>query len=131
MGDVGIKAMNTINVVIVNPLFAVAFFGGLISGYPAAVMWKHLDAYSKPARWYAVAATLVFFFGEFVVTVTQNVPRNDALAAVDPESDDGAEYWRKDYLKGWVAWNTARGVFAAVAAVLGGLSLSFMRKASH
>jgi uncharacterized membrane protein len=126
--DVGINIMNTINVIIVNPLFIIAFFGGLISGYPARVMWKNPDMYSMPARYYAVASTVVFFFGEFMVTVTQNVPRNNALLAVDPESDDGVNYWKNDFLKSWVAWNTARGIFAAISAVLGTLSLSFMRK---
>mmetsp|Transcript_19048 Transcript_19048/g.26810 ORF Transcript_19048/g.26810 Transcript_19048/m.26810 type:complete len:206 (+) Transcript_19048:210-827(+) len=126
--DVGINIMNKINVVIVNPLFIVAFFGGLISAYPTRVMMKNPDAYSKPARFYALASTLIFFFGEFMVTVTQNVPRNNALLAVDPDSDEGVEYWQNNFLKGWVAWNTARGFFATVSAVLGALSLAFMRK---
>ena len=126
--DVGINIMNKINIVIVNPAFAIAFFGGLISAYPARVMWKNPDDFSKPARYYAVATTLVFFFGEVMVTITQNVPRNNALLAVDPESDDGASYWEIQFLKGWVAWNTARGIFAFISAVFGGLCLSFMRK---
>mmetsp|Transcript_7066 Transcript_7066/g.8788 ORF Transcript_7066/g.8788 Transcript_7066/m.8788 type:complete len:207 (+) Transcript_7066:108-728(+) len=126
--DVGINIMNTINVIIVNPLFIIAFFGGLVSAYPARVMWKNPDLYSVPARYYSVASTLIFFFGEFMVTATQNVPRNNALLAVDPESDDGVSYWQINFLKGWVAWNTARGIFAAISAVLGALSLSFMRK---
>merc|ERR1719410_1207704 len=128
--DVGIKAMVTINDIIVNPPFIIVFFGGLVSAYPAGAMWSHPDAYSTPARYYAAAATLAFFFGEFVVTVTQNVPRNDALLAVDPQSDSGAGYWRDDYLRGWVAWNTAQGIFAAVASVLGAHSLFFMGRSA-
>lgn len=126
--DVGINVMNKINIVIVNPLFIVAFFGGLISAYPAKVMMMNPNVYSKPARYYTLASTLIFFFGEFMVTVTQNVPRNNALLAVDPDSDEGAEYWQTNFLKGWVAWNTARGIFALLSAVLGALSLAFMRK---
>ena len=126
--DVGINTMNKINIIIVNPLFVVAFFGGLISAYPATVMMKNPDAYSKQARYYALASTLIFFFGEFMVTVTQNVPRNNALLAVDSDSDEGVEYWQTNFLKGWVAWNTARGFCATISAVLGALSLAFMRK---
>ena len=126
--DVGINTMNKINTIIVNPLFIVAFFGGLISAYPAKVMMKNPDAYSKQARYYALASTLIFFFGEFMVTVTQNVPRNNALLAVDPDSDEGVEYWQTNFLKGWVAWNTVRGFCATISAVLGALSLAFMRK---
>ena len=126
--DVGINVMNKINIVIVNPLFIVAFLGGLISAYPAIFMMANTNAYTKPARYYALASTVIFFVGEFIVTVTQNVPRNNALLAVDPDSDEGAEYWQKKYLKGWDAWNTARGIFALISAVLGGLVLAFMRK---
>ena len=127
--DVGINIMNEINILIVNPAFLIAFFGGLISAYPARVMWKNPEEFSKPARYYALATTLVFFFGNFIVTSAQNVPRNNALLAVDPESDDGASYWENQFLKGWVAWNTVRCVFSVISAVLGGLCLSFMKKA--
>ena len=126
--DIGINIMNKINVIIVNPLFIVAFFGGLVSVYPTVKMFYNPNEYCKPARYYAVASTLIFFFGEFIVTGTQNVPRNNALLVVDPESEDGVHYWKNDFLKGWVAWNTFRGINAAISAVLGGLSLCFMRK---
>mmetsp|Transcript_45533 Transcript_45533/g.67113 ORF Transcript_45533/g.67113 Transcript_45533/m.67113 type:complete len:200 (-) Transcript_45533:101-700(-) len=125
--DIGINVMNELNILIVNPLFVFVFFGGLISAYPATVMMMKPDQFSKPARYYALASTLVFFFGEFLVTVTQNVPRNNALLAVDPDSEEGIRYWETDFLGGWVAWNTARCVFSVIAAILGGLSLVSMR----
>merc|ERR1712038_1679112 len=121
------NSMNTINIIIVNPLFLLFFFGGLISAYPARVMWKDPDTFSTQARYLAVAAT-VFSFGEFFVTSAANVPRNNALLAVDPDSDDGVSYWEVNFLKGWVFWNNVRCIFSIIAAVLGGLSLSFMRK---
>lgn len=125
--DIIINVMNELNILIVNPLFVFVFFGGLISAYPTAVMMRNPDQFSKPARYYALASTLVFFFGEFLVTLTQNVPRNDALLAVDPESEEGVQYWQNEFLGGWVAWNTARCVFSVIASVLGGLSLVSMR----
>ena len=125
--EIGINVMNKLNILIVNPLFAFVFFGGLISAYPATVMMMKADQFSKPARYYALASTLVFFFGEFLVTLTQNIPRNNALLAVDPESEEGIKYWETEFLGGWVAWNTARCVFSVIAAILGGLSLVSMR----
>jgi len=125
--EIGINVIVLLNKIIINPLFAFVFFGGLISAYPTIVMMTRPDEFSKPARYYALASTLVFFFGEFLVTVTQNVPRNDALMAADPTSDEGVEYWRKDFLGDWVAWNTARCIASVVASVLGGLSLMAMR----
>merc|ERR1719276_734595 len=120
--------MNEINIVIVNPLFILCFFGGLVSAYPAKVLYQHPEDYSKQARYYAMASTLVFFFGEVLVTISQNVPRNNALLAVDPESEEGVSYWEKEFLQGWVAWNNTRCIFSVISAFLGGLCLSFMRK---
>jgi uncharacterized membrane protein len=127
--DVGIEAMNTINTLIVNPSFIFFFFGGLISAIPARNMWVNKEGkYSDVSRYYALASTLVFFFGEFMVTVTQNVPRNNALLVVDPESEEGADYWQNEFIPQWVAWNTARGTFAIISSVIGALCLRFMAK---
>ena len=125
--DVGIKIMNTINKIIVNPLFIGIFFGGLISVIPTAIMLVRANDFSQPARYYALTSTLMFFFGEFIVTMTKNVPRNKALSAVDPKSNDGKMYWKDNYLKSWVAWNTVRCIFSVIAAVFGVLCLSHMR----
>lgn len=127
---VGIYVMNTINNAIVNPLFVFIFFGGLISAYPTGVMWKNKNEFSVAARSYALASTLIYFLGQFLVTIAQNVPRNDALQAVDENTEEGASYWTEQYLKSWVAWNTARGIFALVSAILGAMALVLMRK-SH
>mmetsp|Transcript_36235 Transcript_36235/g.81461 ORF Transcript_36235/g.81461 Transcript_36235/m.81461 type:complete len:222 (-) Transcript_36235:186-851(-) len=126
--NTGIQVMNTINDLIVNPLFLFVFMGGMISVYPTAAMMNKPDDYPAAARYYSLASTLIFFFGEVLVTVGCNVPRNDALMAVDPSSDAGDTYWRNTYLKSWVAWNTARGIFAAIASVAGAMALSFMGK---
>jgi uncharacterized membrane protein len=64
--------------------------------------------------------------GTFLVTVVFNVPRNDALAAVDPGSDDGASRWTA-YLKAWTAWNHVRTAAALAAAAFFSLALSLPR----
>jgi uncharacterized membrane protein len=48
-----------------------------------------------------------------------NVPRNDALAAVDPASAAGAALWAS-YLTSWTAWNHVRtsAALAATAALI-------------
>jgi uncharacterized membrane protein len=43
-----------------------------------------------------------------------NVPRNDALAKVDPASADGARLWA-DYIASWTAWNHVRAAAALAA----------------
>jgi uncharacterized membrane protein len=55
-----------------------------------------------------------------VVTVAFNLPRNDALAKVDPEGAEAAERWTR-YLAEWTVWNHVRaaGALAASAALIG------------
>jgi uncharacterized membrane protein len=47
--------------------------------------------------------------------MAKNVPRNDALARVDPASDEGARVWA-GYVASWTAWNHVRTAAAAAAA---------------
>jgi len=51
------------------------------------------------------------------LTIAFNVPRNDALAAVDPASAEGASLWAS-YVTVWTAWNHVRTVAALAAALL-------------
>jgi uncharacterized membrane protein len=51
------------------------------------------------------------------VTVAYHVPRNDALARVDPEGPDGAVYWAR-YLTEWTRWNHLRAAAGLAAAAL-------------
>ena len=53
--------------------------------------------------------------GTFGVTLVFNVPRNDALAVVDPASAEGARLWA-GYVRIWTAWNHVRTVAAVAAA---------------
>ena len=63
----GIEVMNTINVIIVNPLFIIIFFGGLISVLPTISLLRKKDS-NPVAGYYAFASTLIYFFGQFLVT---------------------------------------------------------------
>jgi uncharacterized membrane protein len=49
------------------------------------------------------------------MTIVYHVPRNDALAAVDPNSADAAGLWTR-YLADWTAWNHVRSAAALAAA---------------
>ena len=49
------------------------------------------------------------------MTIVFNVPRNNALAAVDPASTSGAAQWTS-YLTSWTAWNHVRTAAALAAA---------------
>ncbi len=109
----GISAMQSINVVVINPLFMVTLFGTALACAMLAV--SSLFRWGEPSAVYLLIGSLLYLVGTVAVTVAFNVPRNDALAAVDPQSAQGAHLW-SGYIKSWTAWNHVRTASALVAA---------------
>lgn len=110
----GIAAMQSINVVVLNPLFLTPFVGTALLGALLAAGGLFL----RPARPALVVAGLLYLVGTFAVTILCNVPRNDALALVDPTSADAARLWAV-YVRSWTAWNHVRcGASVAASALL-------------
>ena len=129
--EAGIEAMVTINDVILNPLFQLLFVGGLASAIPGMDMiFISHERHSRPAKFYVVASTIVYFVGQIVITASQHIPRNDALLALDATSQAASDYWRNEYLTKWVSWNTARTIFSTTASIFGMLALYFTGKDS-
>jgi len=109
----GIAAMQTINVVVLNGWFFAAFFG-------TAAVCIVLTAYSvlnwnAPGTSYLLAASALYLVGVILVTMVFNVPLNNSLAAVAPDSAEGADLWAR-YLSVWTAWNHIRTLTPLVAA---------------
>jgi uncharacterized membrane protein len=69
-----------------------------------------------------LAACLLYLAGTILVTIVFNVPLNNALAVVQPESAEGAKLWAT-YLSRWTMWNHVRMIAALAAATLFTLSL--------
>jgi uncharacterized membrane protein len=108
----GIAAMQSINVVVINPAFMSAFLGTaaacVILGIISVLRWH------TPGAGYLLSGSLLYFLGTFAVTLVFNVPLNNSLAAVDPASADGNRVWAR-YVRRWTFWNHVRTV-AAIAA---------------
>jgi len=111
----GIAAMQSINRVILNPLFAIAFFGTaavcLVLFVGSAWTLRH------PGALYEAAGAALYLLGCIVVTLVFNVPLNEELAAVQPTSSEGADVWRR-YLATWTLWNHFRAAACLAAAGL-------------
>jgi uncharacterized membrane protein len=111
----GIVAMNSINTTILQSLFMPVFYGTTLTSLALAVM--------AIARWdgsrsmAVLAAAILYVLGMFVCTIVFNVPLNNALAAVEPASTDGATMWAR-YLNDWTFWNHIRTIAALFAAAL-------------
>lgn len=111
----GIAAMQSINRVILNPLFFLVFIGTAVTSLILLVslFWR----WEQPGSVYILAGSLLYLVGTILVTVLFNVPRNEALDKKEPGSSETAKLWEK-YLKEWTAWNHVR----TAACILGLIS---------
>jgi uncharacterized membrane protein len=117
--------MQSINLVVINPMFMTAFFGTAAACLVLAV--SLFFRWHKPGAAYLLAGSLLYLVGTILVTISFTVPRNDMLAAVAPASAEGASLWT-GYVTGWTAWNHVRTAAALAAAAL--LSIALVKLTS-
>ena len=111
----GIAAMQSINVVVLNPWFLTVFMGTAVLGLLAIV--ASLLRWHDPRAVYWLLGGALYVVGTFLVTMLFNVPRNNALAALAPGSAEAGALWSR-YLVTWTAWNHVRTVAAFLATLL-------------
>jgi uncharacterized membrane protein len=111
----GIAAMQAINITVINPWFMTVFLGTALACillvFFSLFRWQQLNAI------YLLVGSLLYVIGTFGVTIAFNVPLNDALAIVKPDSPEGANLWAK-YLTDWTFWNHVRTIAALAASIL-------------
>ena len=116
----GIGAMQSINVVVINPSFMGAFFGtailSLVAGGLALAGWGH------PSASFFLGGALFYLVGTILVTMFGNVPLNDQLAAVSATDSTARDVW-EHYLDRWTMWNHVRTASAMLAALMYSLGL--------
>ena len=110
----GIAAMQSINRTILNPLFFVAFLGTAATSILLAIslLWR----WQQPGAVYILAGSLLYLVGAILVTIVFNVPMNEDLETLEPESVEAANLWTR-YLTNWTAWNHVRTVASFLGAV--------------
>lgn len=107
----GLAAMQVINVRIVNPVFLLFFLGSALLCIAVAVL-SFID--ETPGRWWRLVGAVAYLVGVMVVTIAVNIPLNDTLAAIDPNSATAAESWR-EFLSSWNPPNHVRTVTCILA----------------
>jgi len=111
----GIAAMQSINITVINLWFMTAFLGTgavcLLLAISSLLNWHQSGAI------YILVGSLLYLVGTVAVTIAFNVPLNDALAIVKPDSTEGINLWNK-YLTNWTIWNHIRTIAALVAGAL-------------
>lgn len=110
----GIEAMQSINVVVLNPSFLGVFMGTTVISVVVAAL--AVKGWAMPSAPYLLAGALLYVVGTFLVTGLGNVPLNNQLAAVSASDPDAIRVW-KHYLDRWTMLNTIR-TGAAIAAVM-------------
>jgi uncharacterized membrane protein len=108
----GAVLMQTINRVILRPLFLTLFVGTAM--VCAAVVLL------APTDLLRVVGAVLYMLGAFGVTMVVNVPLNNVLDAVAPESPELPGEWTR-YTARWTPWNHVRTVASTAAALALGL----------
>lgn len=111
----GIAAMQSINVVVINPSFLGAFMGTTVLSL--GVIWLALARWSHPLSMFFMGAAIFYVVGTFFVTIFRNVPLNNQLAAMSATDPATRGVW-DNYLDRWTMWNHVRAVAAMLAALL-------------
>jgi uncharacterized membrane protein len=110
----GLRSMQAINLEAPRAgFFMVPFMGtALLSAGLAAVGVARVD---EPYGGYLLAGGALYL-ACVAITAVYHVPRNDALAEVDPGDGGASSAWAR-YQPGWTRWNHVRVAAAAAGAV--------------
>lgn len=119
---IAIGAMQAMNASVRNVVFAPAFFGTpFILLATAMLAWL---CQSKHAALIFAAASLLYLFGGMILTMTVNVPMNEALAAVSvPQDANEARHIWENYSGPWKFWNTVRALVSGVTLAFTGIAI--------
>ena len=94
-----IRAMQSINAVILRSAAMAVWFGTALAGVAVAFLAEE--------RGIPIAAATLYAIGAILITGRGNVPLNEALDAVDPDGPDAEAQWRRYYVR-WGRWNWLR-----------------------
>lgn len=119
---IAIEAMNGMNASVRNIVFAPAFFGTPVVLVLTAGL-AHLAGRPGVAALFAAAA-VIYIGGAFLVTITVNVPMNQALMAgeISANEAEAQAVWTA-YSQKWQLFNLVRTCVSCVVLALVGLAL--------
>ena len=118
-----VAAMQAINAAAPAPAFMAVLFGTALAC--VALVLASLFVWGERFAVYLLVGGALYLICAIGPTAVYHVPRNEALARVEPHDPDAASRWSR-YLAGWTAWNHLRfaGALAASAALATALLFS-------
>ncbi|TDF82500.1 DUF1772 domain-containing protein [Pseudomonas sp. H9] len=108
-----VTAMQSINKVVLNRLFLALFLGTALTSI-MLLTWAY-QRWPLPGSLCMAIGSALYLVGNIVVTMLFNVPKNQALARLDPASSEATAAWHR-YVPSWNRWNHVRTVTALAAA---------------
>ena len=108
----GLAAMQSINRAAPNPLFMTALFGTAAVGTGLALV--ALTRRDEPWVTPVIVGSALYLAGT-ALTIVYHVPRNEALAVLDPDDSGSATAWLR-YATDWSRWNHVRTLTSLAAA---------------
>ena len=124
-GRSGITAMQAINEAVPSPLFGLMFVD-LALGSVALIVVAARQGGAPSTVYLLVGSGL--FLASTAITLAYHVPRNNALATVDPAAPGADGVWAT-FLREWVPANHLRAALALGAAVAFSVALSRLAEA--
>lgn len=109
----GLADMQRRNLTIVRSPFIVCFLGSAVLSCLFLVQLTR----GRTAADLLAGAGGVGSLAGFVLTVAYHVPRNNALAVLDPADPASVDVWER-YLREWTPANTVRAVLSALSVAL-------------
>jgi len=105
-----------------HPLFMLVWMGSVVLLITAAIIgYTHLESLPRNVL---LAATVLYIIGVQAPTVVFNIPRNNAIQAVDTANATALQQARIDFEDGWNRSNQFRTVMSiTVTAILLGIIL--------
>jgi uncharacterized membrane protein len=118
-----IAAMQAINAAAPTPAFMAVLLGTALAC--GALILSSVIVWGEPSALYLLVGGALYLICAIGPTAVYHVPRNEALAKVEPRGVDAENHWSR-YFAGWTAWNHLRsaGAFAASAALVAALVFS-------
>ena len=111
----GLAAMQSINLVVINPLVMLALFGTALAC--AVLVLASVVEWGEPYAVYLLVGGVLYLLGVILLTGGYHVPRNDALATLDPNAPDAESQWN-NYVRTWTAANHLRTIAPLASAAL-------------
>ncbi|MDQ3738943.1 MAG: DUF1772 domain-containing protein [Actinomycetota bacterium] len=110
----GMSAMQAINRAAPSPIFMTALFGTALVCVALGI--SAITRIGEDQAVYELVGSALYLVC-IVLTIAYHVPRNEALAAVDPDSQGAAAVWSR-YLAEWTTWNHVRTLTAVAGSAI-------------